>query len=431
MKQQRWLRGFAVLAVAAIGVAACGGDDDDSASETSGDATSTTKGAAPKGDGTLKFGTLLPQTGGLDFLGPPMFNGVRLAVKEINEAGGVLGKDIELIERDDGTDPDVANAAADELLSENVDVVVGAAASSVTLAVIDKLTGEPVVECSSSNTGLQFTNYDDNGYYFRTAPPDNLQSQVLADLMVGDGVESAVIVARSDEYGEGFANALKDELEAAGVTVADPILYDPEAGNYQAEAQQLSDADGAVALISFAEGGQVITSAIAAGQGPADREWYGVDGIADSSFYKEVDANNPAVVEGIRGTVVAYEPESGENTFAERFKAFAPPDTGQTYAATSYDCVAIPALAAIAAESDSPEAIAAEMNGVTKDGTECSLFRECAQLLADGENIDYLGASGLLEFIDAGEPGIGEYQTWEFGPDGALNVLEASIQVGG
>jgi branched-chain amino acid transport system substrate-binding protein len=309
--------------------------------------------------------------------------------------------------------------------------VVGAAASGVTLGVIDKLTGAPVVECSSSNTGLQFTTYDDKGFYFRTAPPDNLQSQVLTDLMVGDGVEQAVIVARSDEYGEGFATALKEELEAAGVTVAEPILYDPEAGNYTSEAQQLGDAEGAVALISFAEGGQVITSAIAAGQGPADREWYGVDGIADGGFYKEVDENNPAVVEGIRGTVVAYEPATGEATFPERFKAFAPPDTGQTYAATSYDCVVVPALAAIAAGSDAPEAIQAEMNGVTKDGTKCTLFAECAKLLADGEDIDYDGASGQLDFIDAGEPGIGEYQTWEFGADGALNVLEASIEVGG
>jgi branched-chain amino acid transport system substrate-binding protein len=427
MKKQPWLRLAAVLASLALVAAACGGDDDDdSASET----TEPTETSAPEGDGSLKIGTLLPQTGQLDFLGPPMFNGVRLAVEEINAAGGVLGQDVVLVERDDGTDPDVANAAADELLTENVDVVVGAAASSVSLAVIDKLTGAPVVQCSPSNTGLQFTDYDDDGYYFRTAPPDNLQSQVLTDLMVGDGVESAVIVARSDEYGEGFANALRDELENAGVTVADPILYDPEAGNYQAEAQQIADAEGAVALISFAEGGQVITAAIAAGQGPADREWYGVDGIADSAFFEEVDANNPAVVEGIRGTVVAYEPASGEATFAERFEAFAPPDTGQTYAATSYDCVVIPALAAIAAGSDAPQAIAAEMNGVTRDGTECTLFEECAQLLADGEDIDYLGASGLLEFIDAGEPGAGEYQTWEFGPDGALNVLEASIEVG-
>ena len=127
------------------------------------------------------------------------------------------------------------------------------------------------MQCSPSNTGLQFTTYDDGGFYFRTAPPDNLQAQVLTDLITGDGKTKVTIVARSDEYGEGFANALKDELEAAGATVtpADPILYDPEAGNYQAEAQQIADAaPDAVAMIAFDEGGQVVQAAIAAGVGP-------------------------------------------------------------------------------------------------------------------------------------------------------------------
>jgi branched-chain amino acid transport system substrate-binding protein len=432
MKKHSWLRVVAGLASLSLVIAACGGDDDDSdaaTTTTEGD-TTTTAGEAPEGDGVFTVGYLLPQTGQLSFLGPPMIGGVEMAVSEINEAGGVLDGDVELIEADDGTDPDVASAAADDLLAENVDVVVGAAASSVSLAVIDKLTGTPVVQCSPSNTGLQFTTYEDDGFYFRTAPPDNLQAQVLADLIVNDGQQSVTIVARSDEYGEGFANALQEELTNAGADAADPILYDPEAGNFQAEAQQIADAGtDAVALIAFDEGGPLISAAIAAGAGPKDVAWYGTDGIQSSTFFEKVDPDDPTVVQGLRGTAPSAAPADGEATFRERFNEFKP-DTDTIYSGHAYDCVVVAALAALTAESDSPQAIQAEMVGVTRDGTKCTLFDECAQLVADGEDIDYDGAAGPLDFIDAGEPGAGAYDTWEFDAAGAVQTIEESIAVG-
>lgn len=426
------MRAFAALSALVLVLAACGGDDDDDdgASPTTGGGGTTAPPA--EGDGVLKIGYLLPETGRLSFLGPPMIQAVKMAVEELNAAGGFNGTDIELVAADDGTDADVASAATDRLIAEGVDVIVGAAASDVTAAVIDKITGTPIVECSPSNTGLQFTTYDDGGYYFRTAPPDNLQAQVLADLIVGDGESNVAIIARSDEYGEGFARSLQEELENAGATVPiDPILYDPNAGSFQAEAQQLADSGAeAIALIAFAEGGQVVQAAIGAGIGPADLQWYGTDGIQSSSFFKEVDPNNPAVVEGLRGTAPSAAPEDGEATFRERFDAFAP-DTDTIFSGHAYDCVAVAALAAIAAGDDAPQSIQAEMNAVTRDGTKCKLVAECIELLDAGEDIDYDGAAGPLDFIEAGEPGAGAYDTWEFAADGSVSVIEESISVAG
>jgi branched-chain amino acid transport system substrate-binding protein len=430
MRKHRGLRILAVGTVLALVLAACGGDDDDGDAGDTGETTTT--GEAPEGDGVLTIGSLLPSTGTLANLGPPMINAVKMAVEEINAAGGVNGAQVVLHEQDDGTDADIASPAADNLLANNVDVVVGAAASGVTLAVIDKITGTPVVQCSPSNTGLQFTTYDDGGFYFRTVPPDNLQAQVLSDLIIEDGYSNIAIIARSDEYGEGFANALQEELEAGGATAGDPILYDPEAGNYQAEATQLADASAdAIAMISFDEGGQVIQAAIAAGVGPADVQWYGADGIAGNRFFEQVDPANPAIVEGIRGTQPSAAPADGEATFPERFAAFAPPDVDVIYSGHAYDCVVVAALAATAAGADSPEAIQANMNDVTRDGEKCTLYSECVALLEEGADIDYDGAAGPLDFIDAGEPGAGSYDRWQFGADGALTVFEASIPVGG
>jgi branched-chain amino acid transport system substrate-binding protein len=429
MKHKRWVSVMALVAASTLAASACGDDDGDDAS---GDETTTTAGEVPEGDGVLTVGSLLPSTGALSFLGPPMIGAVEMAVEEINAAGGVLGQDVVLVQQDDGTDPDVASPAADNLLADNVDVIVGAAASGVSLAVIDKITGTPVVQCSPSNTGLQFTTYDDGGFYFRTAPPDNLQAQVLTDLITGDEHSTVAIIARSDEYGEGFANALADELEAAGATVAgDPILYDPEAGNYQAEAQQLADAaPDAIAMIAFDEGGQVLQAAIAAGIGPDAAQWYGTDGIQSGTFYEKVDPANAAVVQGIKGTAPSAAPADGEATFRERFEAFRP-GVDTIFSGHAYDCVVVAALAAIEAESDAPEAIQQHMISVTKDGEKCTLFAECVELLEAGEDIDYDGAAGPLDFIDAGEPGAGAYDTWQFAADGSVEVIETSIPVEG
>jgi branched-chain amino acid transport system substrate-binding protein len=437
-------RFLAALAVVAIVAAGCGDDDDDDDSADTGAATDTAAsadtgattdtggGTAAAADGVLRVGYLLPQTGALSFLGPPMIEAVEMAIEEINAAGGVNGQPVELVGRDDGTDPDVANAAVDDLLAENVDFIVGAAASSVSLAVIDKITTAGIPMCSPSNTGVQFSAYPDNDLYFRTAPPDNLQSQVLADLVLGDGNTTAVVLGRSDEYGEGFAGFVAEELEAAGVTVADTIIFDPSpTAVYSDVAGDIAAAaPDAVVMISFDEGARVIQEAIAAGVGPADLQWYGADGIQSSSFYEAVDPDDPTVVEGLRGTAPSAAPAGGEATFRERFEAFAP-GVDTIYSGHAYDCTVLAALSATRAGSDAPADIAAAMNDATRPpGTTCSLVAECLELAA-AEDIDYDGAAGPLDFVDTGEPGAGEYDTWEFDATGAVTIIEESIPVAG
>jgi branched-chain amino acid transport system substrate-binding protein len=165
-------------------------------------------GGTPKliGDGALKVGYVLPETGQLAFLGPPQIQGLRLAVAAINADGGVLGKKIPApLAGDEAGDQAVAQQSADRVLAGGVQAVVGAAASGMTLAIIDKITGAQVVECSASNTAPTFTTYRDDGYYFRTAPSDALQGPVLADTIVSDGHSKLAIVARADDYGKGLA----------------------------------------------------------------------------------------------------------------------------------------------------------------------------------------------------------------------------------
>lgn len=440
----------------AAALAACGDDDDDEATtdttaaeettttggeettttaaptvEESCDTTSVPTGSGPTSEGTLRIGYLLPESGALAFLGPPMICAVYMAAAEINAAGGFNGQPIEIVAADDGTDPDVASTAADQLLASGVDFIVGAAASSVSLSVLDKITSAGVPMCSPSNTGVQFTTIDDNGgFYFRTAPPDNLQAQVLADFITGEGFSNVAIAARSDEYGEGFAEFLQQELEALGATVTTVELYDPEAGTYTDVGTAVAESSpDAVAMIAFEEGGAVMQAAIAAGAGPQDLQWFGTDGIQSSSFFESVDPDDPTAVEGVKGTAPSAAPADGEATFRDRFSAFAP-GVDSIFSGHAYDCVALAAIAATAAGSDTAADIQANVIAASKDGTKCSIIADCLAAAAGGD-VDYDGAAGPLDFTDAGEPGAGAYDEWEFDAEGSVSILEESIPVAG
>ena len=214
-----------------------------------------TSDAAPTGDGTLTIGNLLPQTGDLAFLGPPEFAGVKLAVEEINAAGGVLGQDVVNIDADsgDGT-PDIAGSEVDKLFNQDVDAIIGAAASGVSVSVIDKITGAGVVHFSPANTAAGFDTYDDNGLYFRTAPSDRLQGQVLANLAVEDGFSNVAVMARQDFYGEGLAEQVQTTLQEKGANVAEYVLYSADAQNYTAEVNKIAAAKpDALVLVAFEE----------------------------------------------------------------------------------------------------------------------------------------------------------------------------------
>ena len=176
----------------------------------SGDESSERAHAEPTGDGTLTIGTLLPQTGDLAFLGPPEFAGVQLAVEEINEAGGVLGKPVEKIDADsgDGT-PDIAGARSTTCSARTSTPSSAPRPRASRVTVIDKITGAGVVQFSPANTAAGFDTYEDNGLYFRTAPSDVLQGQVLGNLAVEDGFENVAIMARQDFYGEGLAEQVQ------------------------------------------------------------------------------------------------------------------------------------------------------------------------------------------------------------------------------
>jgi len=453
----KWLRLVAMIALLAIVATACASDSGDDATEEDADADATeetvdepteeeatdeateeeepaeeatTEEAAeePAGDGAenLKMAYILPETGQLAFLGPPIINGFQLAVQQINEAGGVNGAEVLQDGGDEGDgDGTIANQTADRLLAEDVHVIMGAASSGISLTIIDKITGAGVVQCSPSNTSPTFTNYDDGGLYFRAAPTDALQGPVLAEQIVAAGGTNVAVLARADDYGQGLLDATVAALENAGATVAVETTYDPMAQSFDAEVEQVvnSGAD-AVALIAFDEGARILSTMIERGVGPADIVVFGADGIASNDTPGLVDPNNPAVLVGMRTTSPTPASDEGFNT---ALSEFAPDVTDTLFAAEGYDCAIAAALAAHAGGSNSSQAIADNMIAVTGGGTKCTSYAECLELLDAGEDIDYDGPSGPMDFTDAGEPSQGTYALSEFTAEGTLEQIDTIV----
>ena len=429
---------FALLATLALLLAACGGGATEEAGETEAAAsepatseatseagTEEVPEATGAGDGTLTVGTVLPETGSLAFLGPPEFAGAELAVQDINDAGGVLGNDVVLNQGDSGdTTTDIANQTVDRHIEQGADVIVGAASSAVSFTFIDKVTGAGLVMFSPANTSPDFTDYDDRDLYFRTAPSDVLQGRVLGELMLEEGCATVGMLALQDPYGEGLLNNASETFSSSGGEVTDEIVYDPQAPNFDSEVQGLVSSDpDCIVVIGFEESALILSTMFEQGLGPDQKQIYLVDGNISEALGEQIDAS----MEGIKGTLPG---SVASDEFQNRLGEVDPNLKDYSYAGETYDTIIVSALAAEVAESDEGTAIGAELVGVTRDGTKCTSFEECKQLIEDGEDIDYDGQSGPIELSDEGDPQQANFQILIYDADNTVSVdevKEASI----
>jgi branched-chain amino acid transport system substrate-binding protein len=234
------------------------------------------------------------------------------------------------------------------------------------------------------------------------------------------------IIYRSDEYGVGFNDALAAGLTANGVDVPVQVAIDENATSYDAEIGEVTAAGvDAIVVISFAEGATLMQGMIEAGVGPDDLAVYVTDGFKDNVTADLVDPDDLSVLEGVRGTAPSVAPPDGEPTFLDRLEAFAP-GTPTIFSGHFYDCVNVVALASLAAGSIDPGDFVVEMQTVTNGGTECISYEECAAILADGGDINYQGASGVVDLNEAGEVTAGTYDIYTYDAEGSA-VTEDTV----
>lgn len=365
------------------------------------------------GDGTLTIGTVLPESGPLAFLGAPQIQGVQLAIDDINEAGGVLGNDVELISGDSATDPAIARQTISTALSQGADAIVGAASSGISQEIIQTLFDNEIVQCSASNTSPSFSDQDNNGFYFRTVPPDAAVAPIIANEVVNDGGTNVAVVARADDYGNALLDLVDAELQELGASTT-TVTYNPDTTAFDAEVNEITAASpDAVVIIGFGEAATLIAQLKEAGIDTG--VMYGADGLFGPTLESDVGTD----IEGFK-VIGAAGGEDFNSRLNERL-ADIDEQGNLIYGGQAYDCAIVIALAAQAAESDDPAVFIDQVPAVTTEGTECTSFQECSDLLADGEDIDYTGASGPLD-LEGTDPTFGRYAVGEF-QGGELNIV--------
>ena len=425
-------RSLLVLGVAlALVAGACGDDDGGDEGEGTTSTTEASEGGASRenADGTVKFGTLVPQSGDLQVIVDSLSTPIQMAVDEINEAGGLLGGEVEIVPGDDGTNANVAQTTYDKLINtDQVDVIMGPAPSSVAANMVETFGTDRIPVCSGSTTSAELSGSGD-GYFFRTAPGDDLQGPALATLIQSDGHTNVAIIARNDDYGKGFSESLGSALEEGGSTVTETVLYDPESGSgYDADVQKALDSSpDAVAVIGFNDdGAQIINAMIGKGAGPADMPTYTADGMKSSGFAASVDEADPSKVAGIKGTAPATAPEGIEHPF---LAAFAETGVDSIFSSYFYDCTMLMALAIYAADSEDGTEIAEAFAMNLEGENDCQTFAECKALLDEDKTIHYRGASSNFDIWNEMEPGNGVYDVWNYTAEGKDENIEGAEQI--
>jgi branched-chain amino acid transport system substrate-binding protein len=358
----------------------------------------------------VKIGFLGGFTGPIESLTPPIFEAAQLAATHVNEQGGLLdGEQIAMPSADTGCiDSTMAVNGADRLVnSESVVAIVGALCSGATIGAANNVAvPASVVMISPASTSPALTELEDNDLVFRTPPSDAYQGVVLAQILRDEGIDTIAITYVNNDYGKGLADAVDAAFADAGGTVAINEAHEDGKADYRPEIGSLA-ASGAETLVVLAyvdgSGQTIIRQAV---EGGDFQSFAGGDGMVGDALIEAVGA-------GALDGMILTRPGSPDNPGSETFAQLATDaglDPNATFAAQSYDAAFVLALAIEKAGSADREGISAMLREVANEPGEVILpgeWEKAKQLIADGQDINYEGATGSLEFDDNGDvPGI-------------------------
>lgn len=360
----------------------------------------------------IKVGLLAGFTGPIESLTPPMAAAAELAFDEISDSGIFLGgKQIKAV-RGDSTciDAAAATAAAERLVTvEKVVAIIGPSCSGTSAAVATKVSApNGITTISSSATSAALSEVKDNGYYFRTAPSDARQGQVLANITMKKGIKKVAITYTNNDYGKGLSESFGTEYKKLGGKILMISSHEDGKADYSAEVGTLS-ASGASDLVIFGfidQGGKgIIQASLDSG---AFDSFILTDGMIGPSLTKHFGKT----LNGSYGTM-----PGGESDATKKWKGIAKSSgiaIDGPFRGSSYDAAALIALAIQAGNSADKASIQKHIMGVANAPGEkifAGELKKALEILARGGEIDYVGAEDV-EFNEIGEV-FGSYQEME------------------
>jgi branched-chain amino acid transport system substrate-binding protein len=361
----------------------------------------------PAEAGRIKIGCVLELSGELAPMGARMLDGARLAVREINDAGGVLGKQVELLEEDGGTNPDQGFDRVKELVEiDGVQVIVGPMITPTSELSIPYAKAHKIPLITMSATGVPLSELEGTEWYFRTCLRDDAQSLVLADIVMAKGYSRLATIVMDNTYGIGLEEALVEGLEAKGWQGEHVawIQYDIAKKDYRAELETIKARNPDVVLaVTYADDG-IIVFKQALEMGLDKIAWLGCDGNYGSGLFaeaKSAEFMEKAIVAGTRtiGAGPLY-----DNFVSAYMKSFG--ESPETYCDTTYDAVYAAAKAIEAAGVYDGEAI--------------------KNALVD---LVFEGATGRISFDELGDRTSGTFEVWEVVEDPATPIGYKNAQI--
>jgi len=360
----------------------------------------------------IKLGVLLSFTGPIESLTPAMAGGAEMAMSEVSESGLLLDGTTVTPVRGDATciDNGAATAAAERLItSDGIKALVGPDCSGVTGAVLANVAvPNGTVLISSSATSPALSTAEDKGLFFRTAPSDSRQGEVLAQILADRDITSAALTYTNNDYGKGLADAIESAFTTLGGELTISAAHEDGKADYSSEVAALASAGGDVLIVVgyVDQGGKGIMQA-SLDTGAFDT-FVLSDGMIGSSL---TDALGDAI-DGTFGTVPGSD-SPGAATMIEMAEAAGLSEGGELgpYVGESYDAAALIMLAMQAAKSTDSADFAGSINELANAPGEQIFPGELAkalEILAEGGEIDYEGASAV-ELNDGGET-LGAYR---------------------
>jgi ABC-type branched-subunit amino acid transport system substrate-binding protein len=408
-------------------LAACGGDDDESGEAGETAAGATTAAEERELDFDLVIGDIVSLTGAENVFGPSHQAAADLAKAEIDaalEQAGV-GVTVELEHADDETTPQGAVAAARRLVASNASCITGPLTSSSTIAVAEAVTiPEGVPNVATSASSIQISELEDDGLVFRLFPSDELQGPAIARVIAEDiGTDATLsLAARNDAFGEGFMNVFKPAWEELGGTAIGPLLYDPEAASLDSEAQEIVSGDAdAYFILDFPASYAKLGAALLRTGNFSGEDLY-VAGGQPAEIPSDVPRES---MDGAVGTRPGVPQAESWDAFLELYEGAAGAPPLEAFAQNNFDATILCFLAALHAGSSEPDAIKESLQAVSAppgDTFGWQELPEAVEALAAGEDIDFDGVSGAIDFDDLGDPTSAIYDVYKY-IDGTQTVV--------
>jgi branched-chain amino acid transport system substrate-binding protein len=351
----------------------------------------------------VRLGILLGFTGPLESITPVMARGAELAIQEVNDAGGILNGQKVTVVRGDSTctDASAATAAATRLVTvDRVNAIVGGDCSGVTGAVLQNVARpNGVVMISPSATSPALSTAPDDGLFFRTAPSDARQGEVMTQVIRARGINSVAVTHTNNDYGKGLANSFATAFRNAGGKVTLVAAHEDGKADYSAEVGALASAGGQALVVAgyVDQGGRgIIRAALDAG---AFKTFVLPDGMVGDSLIKAIGAGLNGSFGQLPGT-----DSPGNKRFLDMAKE-AGFNGSSAYAPESYDAAALILLAMEAAKSTRSADLKGKVMEVANAPGEKIFPGELGKalkILRSGGQVDYVGASAV-ELIGPGE----------------------------